>query len=1154
MADRYWVGGSGNWDATSTTNWATSSGGASGASAPTSADNVIFDGASNTGTNAFTVTVTGTTAAPALCADFSTGGGGGALDGAMTLTMGATAFLDVYGSMTLPATNFSVSATTGAGIRYKSTTTGKTVTTNGVSLSNTRVSFIGTGGAWTLGSALTTIREIDVIEGSFDTGNFSVSCISFNTSTAGVKSVNLGSSTLTASGTTPAINITSTTANLTWNAGTSTINCSAASPTFTGGGLTFYNVSFTSTALTLPTITGANTFNNLTFTSLAADGIVRINIDSNQTVNGTLTLGAGNTAVRRMMLFSSAIGTQRTITATTVATLSDVDFRDISFSASQSGTRLGDCGGNNNITFPAAKTVYWNLAGSVSWSAIGWATGSGGTPAVNNFPLAQDTAVIDNSSTGTNINLQVFNVGTVDMSNRTTAFSINFFAGPNLNVYGDWKTGTGITYANSGVLQFTGRTIQKLTSAGVSFTNGITINTAPSGSVQLQDAFITGSALTVNLTQGTLDLNNLTLTTGVFSSSNSNTRSIAFGTGNITIIGSGTVFTTATATGLTYTGTPTINISNNSATATSIFAGTASGGAETNAFDFNFTTGTYALTLQGGSDVRNLNFTGFTGTWSPGSSGTYVFYGSLTLVSGMTFTTGSGIWNFAATSGIQVITSAGKTLYSITQSGAGGTIRLADNMSLSSTYTQLRGTFDLNDFTLTTSIYNGSNLDPRVVAFGTTGSIVVTGSGTTIFAIAGSDTSYTGTCNVNIANNSGTAATVTFSSGSTEATAFSLKFTTGTYALTLTTSTGAALNDLDFTGFSGSWAPGTQNTIFYGNLTLSPTMTYTTPAGGLWTWSHTSGSKVITSAGKTLYSIQQNTTGGTVTLGDDITLSNTYTLLNGAFNASNKNFTASIFVCSNSNTRTLTMGSGTWTLSGTGTVWNLATTTNLTFNKDTANIVLSNTDSSTFRTFEGGSLTYNNLTIGGGSGTSTQVTFTGTNTFNTLASTKTVAHIIAFPNVTTTVANWTITGTAGNVVTLIRTGASGTWTIAKSGGGVISGVDYLNISNSTASPTNTWYAGANSTSGAGNTGWLFTTFVPVLPIPDVRLYISGNLIIANTSIFDEMVQSNVRLTKTSMFAGEFDEVTGTGSTANMRFTRQGNVLISGQFDEVTGLS
>ena len=50
MADRYWVGGSGTWDSSSTTNWSTTSGGAGGASAPTSADNVFFDGNSGSGT------------------------------------------------------------------------------------------------------------------------------------------------------------------------------------------------------------------------------------------------------------------------------------------------------------------------------------------------------------------------------------------------------------------------------------------------------------------------------------------------------------------------------------------------------------------------------------------------------------------------------------------------------------------------------------------------------------------------------------------------------------------------------------------------------------------------------------------------------------------------------------------------------------------------------------------------------------------------------------------------------------------------------------------------------------------------------------------------------------------------------------------------
>lgn len=44
---RYWVGGTGYWDATTTTHWSATSGGAGGASVPTSTDDVIFDLHSN---------------------------------------------------------------------------------------------------------------------------------------------------------------------------------------------------------------------------------------------------------------------------------------------------------------------------------------------------------------------------------------------------------------------------------------------------------------------------------------------------------------------------------------------------------------------------------------------------------------------------------------------------------------------------------------------------------------------------------------------------------------------------------------------------------------------------------------------------------------------------------------------------------------------------------------------------------------------------------------------------------------------------------------------------------------------------------------------------------------------------------------------------
>ena len=46
-------------------------------------------------------------------------------------------------------------------------------------------------------------------------------------------------------------------------------------------------------------------------------------------------------------------------------------------------------------------------------------------------------------------------------------------------------------------------------------------------------------------------------------------------------------------------------------------------------------------------------------------------------------------------------------------------------------------------------------------------------------------------------------------------------------------------------------------------------------------------------------------------------------------------------------------------------------------------------------------------------------------------------------------------------------------TLTKTGGGQIIGIDYLSISDSAATPSNTWYAGVNSTNGGNNTGWIF---------------------------------------------------------------------------------
>lgn len=50
MASRFWVGGTGTWDSSTTTHWSDSSGGSGGFSVPGAGDTVTFDGASGGGT------------------------------------------------------------------------------------------------------------------------------------------------------------------------------------------------------------------------------------------------------------------------------------------------------------------------------------------------------------------------------------------------------------------------------------------------------------------------------------------------------------------------------------------------------------------------------------------------------------------------------------------------------------------------------------------------------------------------------------------------------------------------------------------------------------------------------------------------------------------------------------------------------------------------------------------------------------------------------------------------------------------------------------------------------------------------------------------------------------------------------------------------
>jgi hypothetical protein len=615
---RYWVGGTGNWN--DTNRWSTSSGGAGGADLPRSHDDVVFD--SNSNATAYTATVNAITGGNRCKALTIAGPASG------NVTLAGSTALFIHDDITLPATGLTRTYT--GAITLSGTGAGKTITTNGVSLSSiTTVN--GVGAEWALADALINLSQLIFTNGSFDTADFNLTTSLFRSNVTNSRTISLGSSTVSVTGNSQ-LDFGSTEnvrAALLFNAETSQLNLSGNTFTFNGNNQTFYNVSFTSTSGSGISINGANTFNNLTIAGLASAGVSALTLAADQTINGTLTLSAGTNATMRTFVRSSGVGTTRTLTCAAVDTLTDIDFRDITIAgaaAPVSGTRLGDCKGNTGITFVAGADKYWNLAGGGNWSATGWATSSGGAVSNDNFPLAQDTCIFEAGSPNSGVTVTInagYNIGTVDMSARTTN-TMALACSQSPSIYGNWTNGTGVTFSGTGTLTFAGRGSQTITSAGATFKQGITIDT-PGGSVTLQDAFETdrNSSTALRVDSGTFDANNYNCTLsallGGLSSTNSNTRTIAIGSGTWTMAGSGTPWNTLTITGLTVTGTGILSFTSASTKTFSI-------GTNTSSFS--------GLTInQGGAGQLNLNgnnsFANITNTYSA-TGATTISFGTTT--------------------------------------------------------------------------------------------------------------------------------------------------------------------------------------------------------------------------------------------------------------------------------------------------------------------------------------------------------------------------------------------------------------------------------------------------------------------------------------------------------------------------------------------
>lgn len=524
-----------------------------------------------------TVTVAaGTTSliinATAVCASFD-------MTGTAGITISGSSQLTVSGNFTLDAnctwTHSGAIIINGAG----------TITSAGKSMSSiTSMRITGASIALASSNALnigTKPLYVNAASTTFTTNNNTITCGVFGDNTvSGAITLALGTST---------INCTSVvfgTCTLTKSTATETINITHSAMTTDKWNTASWgtvNITTTNTGAAVLTQTGAATFNQFNVTQNSDRSDTYIAFTNDITINDSSSwIGGGtdqNDPTYRPLFCSSTDGSARTITvgaASKTLTFTDVDMMDIVVATTNSptvtGTRVGDCGGNTNAGVSTPKTVYVDYGTTSTGYTTGcWSTSSGGgSPSTTNFPLPQDTGVIDNNSfdtTGRVFALNAVRMGNIDASGLTESQQFTIGAG---TYYGDVNlSGSGcatIGFASAGVNAiFDARraTTLTITLTDTNLGQGSLTVTSNGGTVQLGSDVIITSDKTFTLTKGTLDLNGKTITCGTFSSSNTNTRTLqdAAGGGKIVIIGlTGTKFDLTTGTSLTISNAPDITI------------------------------------------------------------------------------------------------------------------------------------------------------------------------------------------------------------------------------------------------------------------------------------------------------------------------------------------------------------------------------------------------------------------------------------------------------------------------------------------------------------------------------------------------------------------------------------------------------------------
>ena len=363
---------------------------------------------------------------------------------------------------------------------------------------------------------------------------------------------------------------------------------------------------------------------------------------------------------------------------------------------------------------------YW-VGGTANWDSTAgtrWATTSGGAGGAA-IPTSSDDVFFDAASTGT---CTIQNSNTGAKSINCTGFTGTITGNGAITISGSVTLSAGMTFTHTGVKTF--NSTGTITSAGKTFSS--TTIDAASHTVTLNDNLTIGSNVTFTLTRGNLALGGFTLTCGLFSSSNSNTRHIFFGSGSIALNTSLTPVTCldiANATNFTWSDTGLFT--HNLPVSTTVVFGT-TGGTTSNAPNFTAasTNSSRTLTITTGSYFKNVNFTGNYAT----VTGTYNACGDITLGSDGSYV------NFRPTFLTpSTVICNGERMGNATVNGNGIIVLFGDDY-FGTNLTLTEGTINAAFYTVNVNItsFSSNNSNNRLVYMGD-GTWTLTGSGAVVW-------------------------------------------------------------------------------------------------------------------------------------------------------------------------------------------------------------------------------------------------------------------------------------------------------------------------------------------------------------------------------------------------------------------------------------